>query len=417
MILLGPIIGNIIDERISILYQLDRSDTVTISIVYPSGETHSHDEIITSHHAIHTTLGSIHNTGTYRICISTSDDTKYGSFTCGDRIIVLSCNNGGFGNTLLWDNIARDIPNVCIHIGDNIYMDYMNKHYDNALSEDSYRNKLSIFRDAYLNHWSKPHIANILNSCLNIFHWDDHDIHDSWDQIMRFPSNWRDILRSSGWEGIAHILNNNIYSTYIAAIEVYCEYQLPLNGMSLDYPCSYSFNLFNKRIAMIDVRMHNAGSTSLIPIVESMDMIICGVPIAFMSNRVINRYTNILCKYLLNIGDLYDQWNLYPDRIDSIISLCKEGTVILSGDVHMNGYTTIEVNNDIMIHQVTSSAISSPSSPWIISQLLNYNYQMDTDNNSLRIRHKYWSRENGYCILDMNDLSRQPIQIINSILN
>lgn len=414
MITLGPVIGSINGDNITILYELSVPETTHIQIICPNGH------ILNTHRK---SLGCIPTTvtlgpivrkgGHHRVIIRTKVDIKYGSFTPGSKIHLISCDNRGRGSLSLWNHMKEHLPNLCIHLGDNIYMDNGNGYFQDALKEPTYQGKVETLRNAYRIEWGREPIAHILSSCMHLFHWDDHDICDSWDHKMRLPDGWISTLASQGWEGVASTLQSNEYCTYIAGIQVYSEYQLSLNGLKMPYPQSYTYTIGTRRVAILDTRMYQVGNTPLIPIEDTVDIVITGVPPFYLHPWICNKYTHWLLSKV-GIRDLYDQWILHKDRLDMLLTICKHGTIIMAGDIHMSGHSMITVSGR-RIHQVTSSGISTPLVPKVVTWLTG-SHRMYMGETDVIVEHSPWIRENNYCILNLEDILVQPEYVLLSMI-
>ena len=374
-------------------------------------------------------------------CMNSTRDTiidrVWGSFSNGTDIAVVSCNNS-LGSSAMWEFMTKKVPSTCLHIGDNIYMDngsttFISAHESmNMIGEDisnyDWDNIVDIFRQGYRNHWSSPHMKAILSSCCNIFIWDDHDVCDSWDQDIKLPTGWDLYSGDDMWLNIAKDTISPRKRTIIAAMQAYCEYQLPmsLGGNHPHIPGSFSYQIGDKDIVFIDRRMHIIGDTPLVPQLyldndRKPDIIISTVPIFFLHPCISNSFIDWMMRNITGIKDLHDHWILYPDDLQSILSITKNNTIIISGDVHMCGKTTINIKNDYNeynILQITSSAISSSPSPSALLLFLKLlrKFKVNVGSYICSIKHQSWTRDNGYITFDISHTYPEINYILSSLI-
>lgn len=295
---------------------------------------------------------------------------------------------------------------MCIHIGDQVYMDYGGTTFDKALKQENYPDMVEVFRNAYRDMWNKPHMQKILSSCSNIMVGDDHEMVDSWDQDIILPSDWRDIV-ADGWDKLASIYLRRRSRVIIAALQVYCEYQLSLCGQKLPGP--FPLKIGGRDILFLDIRTSRASSSPLVPPVlhKKYDVIVSSVPPFFLPTLLVNGLSHKICK-LFKVRDLYDQWNLHQEQARELLSLTSP--MIISGDVHISGHTTIEIGSR-KIEQYTTSGIStipSPQAIWLLLLLSKYHIRF-ISNILCKIKHHYWERRNGYLKLNMETMKCEHV--------
>lgn len=409
MLLLGPIIGCVRYSIITIGIEVSHTTDVSIHIHNSMGNMISSYMDTVPCGTLYTIDIPIQEyEGRYIVCVQTCGTTTYGSFMLKGRIAAISCNNRQLGNISMWNHLGmnNDIS-TCIHMGDNIYMDNGSDTFNTAMSMVSkgWDPVINVFRQAYRDLWSSTHMHNILSSHINIFLWDDHDVCDSWDQFINIDNilYMRDSNGYIVWKDIAQsYMNDHRKVAILAAIQVYCEYQLSLSlGGRVHIPGSFTYHIGDKNVLFVDRRSHRGLGTSLIPYTldTNPDIVVTGVPIFFIHPLLCNTVIDNIARYTIGIRDIRDQWIL--DRVDTeeILSILKDGSIILCGDVHMCGNTTISMDNGSNTYtQITSSGISTPSPPYIIPMLLRMlsSYQIDIGNRRLHIQHNSWTRSNGY---------------------
>lgn len=386
------------------------------------------------------------NSGYHSVIISASPSpdvtpiTYTGSFTRGADVAVVSCNNS-IEIPILWEFMLKKVPSTCIHIGDNIYMDNglptfslalaLTQEFEHPISKSNWNRIVQVFRQGYRNHWSSSHMKSILSSCSNIFLWDDHDVCDSWDHDICLPTDWKSYIDNTGnisWRDIANTMNSSKEKAIIAAIQVYCEYQLPLSlgEKARHIPGSFSYQIGNTDILFMDRRMSIIANTPLIPSHYSdtgvkPNIIVSCVPIFFLHPYITNSVVDWFMNKITGIRDLHDHWLLFPDHMKDVLSILKEGSILLSGDVHMCGKTKIEIedtNGKYNVLQLTSSAISSPIPPriflWFV-QLLN-TFRVTIRGYTCDIQHQSWTRDNGYVTFNIEHPETTIDYILSSLV-
>lgn len=449
MILLGPIIGGIRSNVLTLGYEVSKYSRMSIDILNGDREVlMSHTEYALPGKLSYCDIDGVHSG--YHIvrmtCMEHSDDViidrTWGSFSHGTDVSIVSCNNAK-GSPMMWENMMKKVPSLCLHIGDNIYMDHGSRVFDVAyetmqmigtdISYQDWSDVVDIFRQGYRNHWSTPHMKRILSSCCNVFLWDDHDICDSWDQDIRLPPGWDvHIGDDDSWLVIAQDTTCLRQRTIVAAIQAYCEYQLPmsLGGNHVHIPGSFSYTVGDKDILFIDRRMHLIGGTPLIPQSYSddgikPDVLISTVPIFFLHPCISNSLIDWILRKTIGVRDLHDHWILYPDDLESVLSMTKDKTIIISGDVHMCGQTNVSIKRqttdtqyEYQIRQVTSSAISSslpPSALLLFLKILS-KFRVTVGEYSCNVKHQSWIRDNGYIEFDASRIDPEINYVLSSLI-
>lgn len=411
MLILGPVIGCIREGYVTVGMEVSCNTDVSIHIHNAAGDVISSYAGEIPYGRLYTIDMPLHVYSSvpsrYAVSIHASDATSYGSFLIGGNVAAISCNNRHLGRTTMWDRLAVDKSiSTCIHMGDNIYMDYGSGTFNTAVTtvDKGWDYVLDVFRQAYRDLWSTTHMHSILSSCSNIFMWDDHDVCDSWDQHIHIDDilSWADKDGNIVWEDIASsYAGDHRRVAILAAIQVYCEYQLPLSlGGRVHVPGSYTYSIGDRTILFMDRRSHRALSTPLIPstLEGKPDVIVTGVPVFFIHPFLCNRAIDWIARHTIGIQDVHDQWCLDREDMEAALTVLKDGSMILCGDVHMCGSTSIVVDGLYTCIQVTSSGISTPSPPRIIHALLRMlpSYCLTVGDSRLQVRHSSWTRRNGY---------------------
>ncbi len=420
MIILGPIIGHVDANGVNILFEVDRNGIVALTLHGQDQEIKKDIEAKRDRpNIIHIELPKPIDQELWILRLQQLSDAsiKYGSFSRGSTIAFVSCNNYEVGGGAVWQRLRTNIPHVIVHMGDNICLDNGNSYMNLALLGArcrGYTGALDAIREAYRIHWSKADVAYVLANCSNIMIWDDHDVCDSWDQDLKLPDGWCGWLNMGGWSLVADKASTGLegdrrWSTIamIAAIQAYCEYQLPLShGPGTCIPGSWSMKVGTREqdMILIDRRMHRTGNTPLIPHLNSRPkIIIATVPLFFLGPMITNKVIESILHHIGGIRDLWDHWLLDPQDLDEVLDLIDEDTIIMSGDAHICLETEIRLNSNVSgrspmkITQITSSAISSPPVPRLVDILLGLgSFKFKTPRHSGHVKHRFRSRDNGY---------------------
>lgn len=333
----------------------------------------------------------------YHIRISTSVDQRIGSFvTSPSKLNFLSCSNQKKGDQKAWKYMLRQMPDMIVHLGDQVYMDYGNNTFENATKQDTYEQMLQIFKQEYRRQWNLPYMKEILSTCSNVMLYDDHDIVDSFDQLISLPQDWNE----KGWYKLQQQYLDNRSKAIIAAIQCMCEYQLSLCG--LDKPQSWIIDVAGKKIGFVETRISRASNTRLQ--FPQCDILVTGVPIFMMPDKICNRYTNGIGR-LFQIYDIYDQWNMHRQNMEDAISQLPCVQLLIAGDSHAGAKSTISFKNK-NIKQYITSGIDTPTSPKILKYLLYLyrRYIRKSIRGNVHVKHEYWIWYNNYLQVDMNNL-------------
>lgn len=436
MILLGPVIGCVRNNTVTIGYEVSSQCMISVRVADSDrNEIYCQDVFSAPGKLSFTDVQGI-LTGSYTVSLTDKSErqsTRHGSFFMGDSVAVVSCDSGK--SDALWNFMLKKMPSTCLHIGDNVYMDRtyntaietINRYQSNIVPH--WDSVVDIYRQSYRDHWSTSHMSNVLSSCINVFLWDDHDVCDSWDQLIRLPniSEYIDTSGNINWILIAQDLNDVKQRAVIAGIQAYCEYQLPmsLGASAVHMPGSFTYHIGDREILFIDRRYSVLTSTPLLPVDYKTsgrpDMIVTGVPLFFLHPCVTNKYIDWLLRKVARVYDLHDHWILYPSSLQEILSIVQKDTVFFAGDVHMNGLTRITMHvgsTEYILNQVTSSAVSSDPTPYIIYTLLSImrSFRVRIQNYECNVSHSSWTRENGYVTFDITQISSTLEYVLLSLV-
>lgn len=191
-------IGDITDDFVYILLVSDKEDEEKITLkLFRIESDESLTKIKTKMYVVKYSkivkISGIEKNHKYMIDISSdtreSNNTEHLHFHTNPikKIAIVSCDFPQMDvEDTLWNNVFEYSPDICIHIGDNIYGDETfvkcQKLKKSSLIEEKYRKK-------YFKTWSRWSAK--LNTSSHIFTWDDHDVSDGF-YIGKFEPNTRD---------------------------------------------------------------------------------------------------------------------------------------------------------------------------------------------------------------------------------
>lgn len=398
------VIGYVTDNTARILCEVDSS----IDVDFYLNDKFIKQQTLQKYTPIIILLEDLEPHKKYQIRISTDTDKRIGSFvTSPSKVHFLSCNNQKKGNQKAWKYMQQQMPDMIVHMGDQVYMDYGNDTFKNATKQDTYEQMINIFRQEYRKQWNEPYMKDILSRCSNVMLYDDHDIVDSFDQLISLPHDWKE----KGWYNLQQQYLDKRSKAIIAAIQCMCEYQLSLCG--IDKPQSWTIDVADKKIGFVETRIARASNTKIQ--FPECDILVTGVPIFMMPDKICNKYTNAIGR-LFKIYDIYDQWNIHRQNIEDAIEQLPRLQLLIAGDTHAGAKSNISFK-DKNIKQYIASGIDTPTSPKILKYLLFLyrKYIQKSINGNVHIRHEYWIWQNNYLRVDMRDL-KNINQIVPSLM-
>lgn len=393
MFILGPIIGAVRGNSVNIMYELDSTCVVQVTI---SCGDHVHEDHVIAHIGrpmVYTYTGVMLDME-YEVELMAASHVRRGRFRTFSHgtIEAMSCNNPHKGNEETLSIMTASRPSLCIHMGDQVYSDYGGTAFSSAIRKHTYDDMVHCFRNMYRESWSRDVMHDILSTRCNAMIMDDHDIVDSWDQLIQIPSTWESMVARGGWSLLASQYRSRKKKAIIAALQAYCEYQMALVGR--DRPGSYTLEVGDRTILMVDVRMARATGSPLLDIDRhtTYDIVVCPIPVFMFPNIIMNRISARLLR-ILKIRDPSDMWNLYPEHRDQILDIIsKRPTLLASGDSHMCGQSIIGSST-----QMVSSGVSTPVAPRIVRWILRLAGRYSVRDHN--VRHIHWTRRNNYMVI------------------
>ncbi len=341
-------------------------------------------------------------------------DITFGYFSCHDPF------KKGTSGIDLWDDfydiLTEYQASFVIGGGDQIYIDSTKEDIWKWVKEnkeqlwDEYQNDKpgliqyfkTIYRYVYRKYWSFPELKKVFRSFPMYMMWDDHEIMDGW-------GSYTDDERSDKLDSIFEWENKEqnlflIGAMFEAAKAVYVEYQHSHNPgetpKSVDPTPQFDYQFCQGDIGFyaLDMRGHRnyAGKDGERILgknqfdrfktwIQSDEIqqkkvlfIISPVPVVHWHSTFVNGLDVSIAK-----DDFRDEWDHesnYSERdkmLDQVFAYSREGgkpIIFLSGDVHCAAAFKLtrsgEGNSKAKVFQFTSSAITRPPAPKIVSLMV-----------------------------------------------
>lgn len=426
MITLGPIFGaiyTISNNKISIAVGFETSCNAKITLQVKSKSNNiinitNTDSIQSQFKVQRIIVPKIDKYFLCLTCICTGGIYRsYGSFSLGPNISVISCNHH-IPYSIPLEFLSTNTPHLCIHNGDNIYMDEVYKKLEDDYNpEIGWKDMINIFQEQYRKNWSSIDMKQLLSSCTNIFLGNEYDICKDWEYNFTLPSGWKHMIKGNSidWEKIYGLMITPREKIIVASIAVYCQYQLALSTSpdQICIPGSFHYVYQDKHILFLDRRMHIVGGIDLVPpTITKIDMLISPTPIGLLPSILCNSVTKFILEHILSnriisnewIFDKYDLFNILSYMNDTSICIC--GAVGISGKSHLN--ISLE-NKRFEILQLTSSGISKFSRKSLLLRILRLLRQFKSicrislKKSTLYCIHESWTSESSYIRFNINN--------------
>ena len=314
-----------------------------------------------------------------------------------------------------WEKLLDVSPDFLIMGGDQIYADSI---LDKIHGIDKYFKDLKIpippniirqielfYLKLYINSWSNNHMALALATIPNIMTWDDHDIFDGY-------GSYKDEFQSSS---IITVIFNSAKFYYelfqLRTIENKTLYEWPFCGTQLKLRNYWiicpdtrinrtrtrilSSEQYSNLDALLKSNIINNKTVNNVEGTANSNFTICfvlPVPIAhrnyfsimdqISSLNIYSKKSNILKNLKFsNNDDLRDHWDHYDHRTEQLkmlnlifdfgILLHPKYLLILSGDVHSSGASSISKHDNGTVIATATQLVSSPIVNKPITSILN----------------------------------------------
>jgi len=419
MITLGPIFGAIYiinDNQVSIAVGFETSCDAKITLQLKNKDNIVINTFYTDsiHNQFKVEKLILHKTYKYFLCLTCICTAgiyrSYGSFSLGPNIVAISCNHH-IPYSIPLEFLSNNPPNLCIHIGDNIYMDDIYRNLEsNYNPEIRYDDMISVFQDEYRRNWNSIDMKRLLSSCTNIFLGNQYDICKDWEYDFALPSGWRYMIKDNSidWEKIYGLMTTPREKIIVASLSVYCRYQIALSipPEQICIPGSFHYIYQDKHILFLDRKMHMVGGTDLIPsTITNIDILVTPTPIGLLPSILCNSVTKFILENIFSNRIISNEWIF--DRCDlfDILSYMSDTSICISGTVGITGksYLNIDLRNKrFEILQLTSSGISKFSKRSILLGMLRMIrkfipiYYISMKKSILRCIHESWTSEPSY---------------------
>lgn len=320
-------------------------------------------------------------------------------------LTFVSCDYGELDiKHSLWDAIRGYNPDVCFHLGDNIYGDaafetgvkILNKHKqkrDKRIRSGKYpidypTNACEVrYRETYEKTWNRW--ARKLNNTSHIMMWDDHDVTEGYNTIKEDEEE--DVVKK-----LMYYIGRNMYQEYQESLRLD-------NGGNYDDPIfKYRINR-NVHVFMLD-RISNISGTNRpfsneLALLLSADLqnIEKGTIILAFGSAPIPQVRNYKAKPYRKIFGTDALWNekelttLYTilfnwmkgDNDNNSNQEEKRNAVIIGGDIHIGVSGEIKNKDDRVIPFFITSPVSNH--PTIIEKIYTSGYEAHIDVNGFDV--------------------------------
>eukprot|EP01018_Ginkgo_biloba_P005135 Gb_04273 [translate_table: standard] len=366
---------------------------------------------------------------------------------------VISCNKifvtkkGISTHSDLWAHLSRAIEagkiDLLVHLGDQIYGDG-DKRYDAeaGCDHDKWSNRFQrareklgkmgldewknckdeiceSYREVYRETWQHPPTAKSLANCPNIMIYDDHEIRDNWGDVK---NDW---TQDSLDFFIAHCawivsleyqrqLHEDVDFSNLQAIKKDHHFHIvsSVGLMFLDIRGSRTFHrvqgdenpyLGSQQWKDIEISLEKGGVFD-----EVKMLLVCSpAPLVFLHHAITSKAANSVNR----LEDFKGHWSVHPHEQKRMIDcLYKWKTtkeyreiLILGGDVHCGGHSTIRISKNTAFHQLTTSAIANRPLPKSVYYTLRLAEQLGSVTASCTFTHHHWTRARNYGIVQIKN--------------
>ncbi|KAG2382749.1 hypothetical protein C9374_005329 [Naegleria lovaniensis] len=298
------------------------------------------------------------------------------------------------------------------------------------------------FRKYYRLNWNHPATRRFISQVSNLMILDDHEIRDDWG------SNEAD-KRKDTPEYYVGSLARQVYWEYQRALrediddrvrmsnkhEAYYHIIGDVGILVLDLRAARSFLSSNAgdKIFLGEDQWNDLnswlfgtqqGSSPLsTPQIKSL-IVVCSVPLIFLNKKL----TEALPKMRSDLDDFRDHWTFgkqYPEQIDLLEMIRKwisshpnRNCVVLGGDVHIGGSTTIKKDGKIVCEQLTSSAVCNIEMSFTENAVLKFMIKVsETLREGWTFKHHQWTKDNNYGIVHIATTEKDEKPSIHAYLN
>lgn len=370
---------------------------------------------------------------------------------------VISCNKifvtqkGISSHSDLWAHLAKGIDagkiDLLVHLGDQIYGDGDERYDAEAGCDcDKWSNRFrrakeklgkvesdewnhhkdgicESYREVYRETWQHPPTAKSLANCPNLMIYDDHEIRDNWGDIK---DDWGQgsldfFIAHCAWIVSLEYqrqLHEDVDFTNLQAIKKDHHFHVVSNVglMFLDIRGSRTFHrvqddenpyLGSQQWKDIEKSLGKGGIFDKVKM-----LLVCSpAPLVFLQQAITSTAANSVNR----LEDFKGHWSVHPhEQCHMIDCLYKWKTskehrdiLILGGDVHCGGHSTIQVSKSIAFCQLTTSAIANRPLPKSVYYTLRLAEQLGSLTTIYTFTHHHWTRARNYGIVQIKNHRRQ----------
>lgn len=370
------------------------------------------------------------------------------------NVACLSCNFIERRNPEkdVWQRFLEKVDqiDILLHMGDQIYADFGHNAFDEGMKICKGRTLVSPqeeeaikenFRKYYRLNWNHPATRRFISQVSNLMILDDHEVRDDWgsndvDKRRDTPEYYVGLLaRQVYWEYQRALREDvdDVRARMTNKHEAYYHIIGDVGILVLDLRAARSFlaSSAGEKIFLGEDQWNDLnswlfgtqGSPLATPQIKSL-IVVCSVPLIFLNKKL----TEALPKMRSDLDDFRDHWifgKQYPEQIELLEMIRKwlsshpnRNCVVLGGDVHIGGSTTIKKDGKVVCEQLTSSAVCNVEMSFTENAALKFMIKVsDTLRDGWTFKHHHWTKDNNYGIIHIATTDKDEKPSINAYLN
>ncbi|MEE9464368.1 MAG: alkaline phosphatase D family protein [Candidatus Neomarinimicrobiota bacterium] len=414
---IGPVIGEVTDTTARILIEVDQAAEVSCRLQGNNGELHNSNQDFNAGRPGTFQFEGLDQSTLYKVTLTGVDNPYPGSFRTFPtepneiQIGIVSCNDP-IRETKDFLGVRRFFPtrrlkhldkrhvrkagpkhiDLLVHMGDQIYGDRVFKDYRHQLQNDNNQRNNEAFlmeiesdyRAIYRKNWYKHRwMRHILANVPNLMIWDDHDIADDWgiSDSDRDPDSKRRVIGNIA-RRIYREYQRQLWTADVsipasptpdASMEYHHHRWGNFGMIFLDTRGSRSFNnqFAKPKNYFLGTQQWEWLNGLLKPGGEFEDVTLIGlvspVPLVYFPDVIPDKiFYSRRAQMTLDTGDHWSLGKHRPElnRLIELMDSWKQAKpetreiIVLSGDVHMGGFSEILKDGERLFTQFISSALS-----------------------------------------------------------
>lgn len=278
------------------------------------------------------------------------------------------------------------------------------------------------YREVYRETWKHPDTAKCLARCPNLMIYDDHEIRDNWgdNSSDRDAGSVDFFVARCAWIVTLEYqrqLHEDVDFSNLGAIKK--DYHFHVIGkvgfMFLDIRGSRTFHrvkddkkpyLGSKQWEDIKQAMGDDGIFHKVQV-----LVVCSpAPLVFLVPSI----TNVAGKTVHRLEDFKGHWSAHKKEQVEMIECLQQWKVsgkgrqvlVLGGDVHCGGHSSILKSGEVLFYQLTTSAIANMPLPKSVYYVMRFVEQLEHIQDDYTFSHFNWTRARNYGIIQIK-LSRE----------